>query len=225
MPHYTTTKIREGLYSIYDPLGAYCYLVEGRQRALLFDAGYGVASLREEVARLTPKFYEVVLGHGHIDHVNGAHEYAEVWLHEADFALFGYHASESFRENIVSSLNDAIRPKGFDVEAYLAMPPPRLKPLPVGHIFDLGGERAEVIAMAGHTAGSVGLLLHEARILLNSDAANPHMWKFLHESLPNVYIPMLERVLKLPFDVFYTGHSDKGHEKAEIEKYIYSVAI
>ncbi|MCL2189873.1 MAG: MBL fold metallo-hydrolase [Defluviitaleaceae bacterium] len=221
MSYYTLAKPAPSLHSIYDPMGAYCYLIEGQHRALLFDAVYGVSPLRDVVARITPKPYEVVLGHGHIDHVNGAHEYNEVWLHESDFDLFKYHASAEFRTNIVNGMNEKLRPAGFDAQAYISKPPPRLKALPIGHVFDLGGEQAEVVAMEGHTAGSMGLLLRNARILLNSDAANPHIWMFLNESLPtDQYIAMLERTIQLPFDTFYAGHSGDAHPKADMEKYI-----
>ena len=75
--------------------------------------------------------------------------------------------------------------------------------------------------MAGHTPGSVGLIAREHRVLLNSDSASSHIWMHLPGSLPiSQYTAMLEYVLTLEFDVFYTGHSNKPQPKSELQKYI-----
>jgi glyoxylase-like metal-dependent hydrolase (beta-lactamase superfamily II) len=90
-----------------------------------------------------------------------------------------------------------------------------------GTVFDLGGLHVEVVGMAAHTAGTVGLLAVEPRVLLESDGANGHCWMFLKESLSiREYIAMLERTLLLEFDTFYTAHTDMPHLKAEMERYI-----
>jgi glyoxylase-like metal-dependent hydrolase (beta-lactamase superfamily II) len=96
------------------------------------------------------------------------------------------------------------------------------QPLPVGKIFDLGGLQAEVIAMEGHTPGSVGLLVKDHGVLLVGDAANAHVWMFLDESLPvRDYIAMLKRVVGYEFDTFLTAHNNgKIHPKSEMLKYI-----
>jgi glyoxylase-like metal-dependent hydrolase (beta-lactamase superfamily II) len=219
MKHYTVTEIHPWLYSIFDPLGAYCYLIVGEKEALLYDTVFGVACLREVINGITAKPVTVVLGHGHIDHVNGAHQFGEVWLHKADFALFEEHSSVRYRKSIAKRPDNI--PEGFDAEAYVNAPAPRLKELNVGQVFDLGNLTAETVGMEGHTAGSVGLLIREHRVLLNSDAANGHIWMFLNESLPvGQYVAMLERTMGLAFDTFYTGHSNEPQPKAMMEKYV-----
>ena len=96
-----------------------------------------------------------------------------------------------------------------------------LKKLDSGTVFDLGGLHVEVVDMAGHTAGSVGLMIVEKRVLLDSDSANEHCWMFLEESLPiRQYISMLERVSRMEFDVFYTAHSDASHPKSDFQRYV-----
>lgn len=223
MGYYTIKPIYPWLYSLYDPLGVYCYLAVGCERALLFDTAHGVGNLPEAVRTVTDKPVTVVLGHGHIDHANGAYQFEEAWLHEDDFPLCREHTSEGYRRQVLQGFSEAgpALPEGFDPETYATAGMGTLKKLELGQVFDLGGLHMEVIGMEGHTAGSVGLLAQEHRVLLDSDAANPHIWMFLNESLPvSQYIAMLERVRQLAFDTFFVGHSDMPQPKSEFDKYI-----
>ena len=221
--YYTIRKIYPWLYSIYDPDNVYCYLVVGEERALLFDTAYGIGSLPGVIGKITDKPVVAVLGHGHVDHANGAYQFDEAWLHEADFELCRMQTTEKVRRDILKGLSESgqILPEGFDTNAYIKAGAGNLKKLDTGHVFDLGGLHAEVVGMEGHTAGSVGLLIREHRVLLDSDAANSHVWMFLPESLSvGQYIAMLERTIQLDFDTFFVGHSDAPMTKADFQKII-----
>lgn len=221
MSHYTINKIYPWLCSIHDPSDMPCYLAVGNEKALLFDTGFGIAPLRDAISKVTDKPVITVLGHGHIDHVNGAYQFDEVWLHEADFDLFREHSSKEWRNDIVNRLDPKTVPEGFDPDAYINATTHNLKKLEIGYVFDLGGLHMEVVGMEGHTPGSIGILVKEHRVLLNSDSANNHVWMFLPGSLPlSKYISMLERTLELEFDTFFTGHSIVPRPKSELRKYI-----
>ena len=221
MSYYTVKKIYPWLYSIFDPQNVYCYLLVGSQKALLFDTVYGLAPLSDAIKEVTDKPVTVVLGHGHIDHVNGAYQFEEAWLHEDDFELCREHSSQDYRVNILSRLEDDKLPRGFNRDSYIQGGTGNLKKMAVGQVFDLGGLTVEAVGMEGHTAGSIGLLVREHKVLLDSDAANPHVWMYLAESLPiSRYTAMLERTLELDFDTFFIGHSDTPLPKAEFKKYI-----
>ena len=190
MSYYKVNKLHPWLYSIYDPKNVFCYLIAGQKSALLFDTGYGNAPLDDAICQVCSLPYEVVLSHGHWDHVDGAYQFEEKWIHPADVELAGPNLG-------------------------------KLKMLEHGQIFDLGGLTVEVIPMEGHTAGSIGLLIHEHRLLLDADAANYHMWMFLNECLDvSVYINMLKRVRELDFDTFIVGHSDLERPKSDFDKYL-----
>jgi len=190
MNHYKLTKLHPWLYSIYDPKNVFCYLIVGEKRALLFDTCYGDAPLCDAISQVCDLPYEVVLSHGHWDHVDGAYQFDEKWIHPADVELAGKNVG-------------------------------KLKMLEYGQVFDLGGLTVEVVPMEGHTAGSVGLLIREHRLLLDADAANYHMWMFLNECLHvDVYINMLKRVRELDFDTFIVGHSDLQRPKSDFDKYL-----
>jgi len=242
--YYTVNQIYPWLYSIHDPQEVFCYLLVGSEKALLYDTCYGIAPLDVVVGSVTNLPFEVVLSHGHIDHVNGAYQFPEVWLHPADRELCLRHTSKTARRKIAENLgaqhtvqdpdplkeplpldmvNENNTPTAFDANAWVPLGAGNLKDLPHGKIFDLGGLTVEVVAMEGHTPGSVGLLIHEHRVLLDSDAANHHIWMFLEESLGmDVYINMLRRVKELPFDTFFVGHQDNPRPKADFDKYIHA---
>jgi len=216
-----TEEISKGLYLIKDPLGVNMYLIDGEKSALLFDTGYGTGNIPEAVISITSKPLTVVLGHGHIDHANGAYQFDEVLLREGDYELFEDETSPDTRDFILKTLKEANLDLGSDESKWRSELSCKLKPLEPGHIFDLGGINVEVIDMAGHTPGSIGLLVKELHTLLDSDSANEHCWMFLENSLPvREYISMLKRVKELDFDIFFTAHSDIPHPKSDFDKYI-----
>jgi glyoxylase-like metal-dependent hydrolase (beta-lactamase superfamily II) len=221
MLEYKVTQINPSLYLIKDPLDVNLYLIVGNSKALLFDTGYGIGDIPATVKAITDKPLTVVLGHGHIDHANGAYQFDEVYLREPDNELYHEHTSADIRSVILQRLEEAGLEPGFDTEEWKNGGSCKLKPLEPGKVFDLGGLNVEVIDMAGHTGGSIGLLIIEQRILLDSDSANTHCWMFVPQSLSvREYIAMLERVIKLEFDEFYVAHQDYPHPKSDFDKFI-----
>jgi len=221
MLNYKVSDICPGLYQIKDPLDVLFYLIVGDEKALLFDTGYGVGDIHAVVKSITTKPLTVVLGHGHIDHANGAYQFDEVYLREPDFELCKEHTSPDIRSEIVRRLKEAGLEPGFDIEVWVNEGKCNLKPLEIGTVFDLGGLSVEVIDMAAHTGGSIDLLIIERRILLDSDSANSHCWMFMPQSLSvREYIAMLKRVKQLEFDFFYVAHQDHAHPKSDLDTYI-----
>jgi len=225
MSYYTTKKIQPWLYTIYDPLGVYCYLIVGKSRALLYDTGHGVAPLDEAVSKICDLPYDVVLSHGHWDHTGGAYQFGEVWLHPGDNELCLRHFTETARCLIADMYKEQIGKDivfDFDRKEYIhCNNDVRLLPLEHDQIFDLGGVTVEIVPMEGHTAGSVGVLIREHKLLLTGDAANSHCWMFLEDCLHmSAYITMLKRLKNLDFDTFLMSHSEITYPKSDIEKYI-----
>jgi len=221
MTPYKVKELHPNLYSLYEQTDVYCYLIMGAKSALLYDTTFGVCDLAATVRALTPLPVEVMLSHGHYDHVNGAFQFDGAYIHPADEILCYKHAGRTCRR---WSLNDeyfsTLMPPELDHEAYIHAGAGKLTCIQPGHTFDLGGLTVEVVALEGHTAGSIGLLIHEHHILLASDALGPHNWLFLKESLPiPQYLAMLRRIQALPFDTFFIGHSDLPRPKAEIALY------
>jgi len=213
--------LHNSVYSLYEQTDVFCYLLVGEKSALLYDTTFGVFDLAAEVRAITPLPVEVVLSHGHYDHVNGAYQLGGGYIHPADEVLCYKHAGRTCRRwSLDDDYFSTLIPPELDREAYIHAGAGKLTHVLPGHTFDLGGMTAEVVALEGHTAGSIGLLIPRHRILLASDALGPHPWLFLRESLPlPQYLSMLQRVQTLPFDTFYIGHSDQPRPRAEIALY------
>jgi glyoxylase-like metal-dependent hydrolase (beta-lactamase superfamily II) len=79
------TRIREpGLGPLH---AANLWLVAGRDRALLIDAGVGVAPLRPLIESLTDRPVICLLTHSHYDHMGGGHEFSDRRAHPAEAAI------------------------------------------------------------------------------------------------------------------------------------------
>jgi len=225
MNYYKIEKIQPWLYTIYDPLGVYCYLIVGENKALLYDTCHGIAPLGDAISQICNLPVDVVLSHGHWDHTGGAYRFEEVWLHPGDNELCLRHFNEDTRRSIADMYIEQLgekNPYKFDREKYISISRnPKLKPLEHGQVFDLGGVTVEVVPMEGHTAGSVGVLVREHKLLLVGDATNGSCWMFLEDCLHmDIYIAMLKRNLDLDFNAFYMSHSELLYPKSDFIKYI-----
>ena len=222
MEYFTIYKYNDTLYQIKDALGVLSTLIIGSDKALLFDTGYGIGNLKEEVEKITTKPLIVVNSHGHMDHACGNYLFEKVYIHPDDIKLFTEHNGiERRKRNLVNVKNINKLPEGFDEEGYLHQGVGNLVPLYEGDVFDLGGIKLEVIMMRGHTSGSIALYNKEEKYLLVGDATCPFVWLFLKESLPvHVYIKSLQETLKLDFDNFLVGHGARMFPRSKMEDFL-----
>src|SRR6202051_961447 len=58
--------------------------VRGRDRDLLIDTGFGVASLHDAARHLFDKPLSAVATHAHVDHVGSLHEFSDRIIHRAE---------------------------------------------------------------------------------------------------------------------------------------------
>ncbi len=193
------TKIEEGVFLIDDAHESTCYLICGKDKALLFDTANGREDLHEVVRSLTDLPLIVVDSHGHPDHVAGNKYFDHAYLHPADLP-------------VVEGFLDAENRKT------------PLLPLEIGQVFDLGGVKLEVVPLQGHTPGSVGLLDREKRILFTGDAVNTHLWMQLDHGLK--IADLREMLLDLKanfggtFDRVFHGHARAAREAELVDTLI-----
>ena len=79
--------IKPGVWRIDDWFSASCYLVEGREKALLIDTGLGEGDLAGLATSLTNLPVEVAITHPHGDHMHWVDDFRRVYLHKEDIAL------------------------------------------------------------------------------------------------------------------------------------------
>lgn len=177
--YYSEKLLMKGIWEISDkPDGSNpsvdMYLIEGRDRALLIDAGDSKGDLAGFVKKLTDKPIDLVITHGHGDHTAGLSQFKSVYMSHKDIgdlnAFFGYNLDET----MVINLNG-------------------------GEVFDLGNYKIEVISLPGHTYGSVILLDRERQLLFTSDALGSGViWMQLpHSTSVEAYAKELLKLEKL----------------------------
>lgn len=124
--------------------GVRSFLVEGNERAMLVDTGFGTLPLWEMVSELTNLPVFVVNTHTDHDHTGCNKEFDSLYMHPAEMDHY----------------KNAL-PEGCRMEDVL--------PLWEGDVIDLGCWKFEVVLTPGHTPGSIMLLERDKRMLISGD--------------------------------------------------------
>lgn len=206
-------EVRPGLYHIGDGRGNFCTLITGKTGAILFDTMLGFDDLKGYVSGLTGFAPMVINSHSHFDHAGGNRQFDRVYMSRDELALLelGY----SRLPVLTRTLDADLTP----MECCYA-DRARIDVIEPDTVIDLGGRTVQVIALPGHTPGSLGLLCREDRILLAGDALSPQYCIFFRESLPlSVSRQTLHMLWDVPFDWFLSAHFETLFEKRVMEKF------
>lgn len=173
---FQTFKLNKYTTRITGLAGENCYLVEGKERALLIDGLTGAGSLRAFVRELTDLPVILALTHGHLDHTGAAWEYGECFVHPADIPLMysRQHSSQQSRFSFLSASMTVETQKRAGLKYEDVIPPCAVKTYPIeeGYAFDLGGVLIEAVSIPGHSYGTMVFLDREAQVLYSGDACN-----------------------------------------------------
>ncbi len=191
----------------------YCYLLIGKERALLFDTAYGVGNLREFVEGITDKPVTVVNSHGHFDHTGGNPWWEEVWAGPG-------------AESVMKKAFSPEMQKDFDSKPN---PDYQVHTVQEGYVFDLGGREVEVFEIPAHHESSIALLDRQGRGLYSGDEmeAGQVLLFVRNQIIPvkNVVAAHLENMKKLKsreeeFDVICPAHNGTPLYKGYLDDYI-----
>jgi glyoxylase-like metal-dependent hydrolase (beta-lactamase superfamily II) len=175
---FTVHAVAADVFAISEPRqyeGVTSFLVIGAKRAVLFDSGLGVASIRDVVRRLTRLPVTVVNSHTHFDHVGGNREFEYVRNLNVPFSLasargevsqsLAAYASETLAEDRVCGP----LPAGVTSRAY-SIPTWRISGhVRDGEVLDLGGRKLEILHAPGHTPDSICMLDRANGLLFTGD--------------------------------------------------------
>ena len=171
---YTSWKYNEDTWIINFMDGSQnMYLLEGDEKALLIDTGWGSGTLRPYVERLTQKPVQVILTHGHLDHIQNTALLMErlgvpAALHPADLGLLTDQQSQPLSaQGPAGRLLLSLSRHSFQTQAFLPFTP--TVELREGDSLAPWGVDARVLELPGHTAGSIGLDV-EGHSLIVGDA-------------------------------------------------------
>lgn len=136
-------KISEHFWRI-EENGVRMFLLEGQDRAMLVDTGFGTLPLKQILPELTSLPVFVVNTHTDGDHTGGNLDFDAIYMHPAEMDYYVNHNKKTNPEN-------------------------NIHPLWEGDVIDLGRWKFEVILTPGHTPGSIMLLEREKRMLISGD--------------------------------------------------------
>lgn len=211
-----TRSLGEGLFQLSDPFGYRAYLVVGEREAVLVDTMGGCGNLMATVRSLAcARPVRVLLTHCHADHVGGAWAFPEVAMAAGEDGHWDEAAADLGELRMAAVRNGMVAPD--EPWAFEVGMRPRVAHLADGDEIDLGGRRLTCVALPGHTDASMGYLCPELRALFSGDAVTPIMCLCFSESLPvAVWRRTLEKMGRLDFERFYTGHHDHAFTKADL---------
>lgn len=177
---YQVIQIDRHTWRIEEP-GVRFFLLEGAERALLIDSGMQVRNAREIAEGLTALPVSLLVTHGDRDHVGSNEEFPMFYMHPAEASNY-YNTQGKTGEFL---------------------------PVWDGETLDLGGRSLEIIALPGHTPGSIAVLDRNARILIGGDLVQDgQIFMFGVQREMHAYIHSLAKLegYSGAFDWVYPSH-------------------
>lgn len=158
------------------------FLLEGSKSALLVDSGASCPDARQIAQGLTQLPVMLLNTHADGDHTSGNGRFAEFYMHLDDYKGCG--VAGKFPEAVLLPLED-------------------------GQKIDLGDRVLEIIAIPGHTFGSVAILDVAARTLYSGDSVQTgDIFLFGAHRCPEKFAPGLEKLVSMQerFDRIFPSH-------------------
>jgi hydroxyacylglutathione hydrolase len=201
--YFVIESIDEATFAIGEPRyyqGNYSYLLLGRERALLFDAGSGLRDVAPVVRALTHLPVTVLPSHLHFDHVGALGHFDRIALPD-DPSLRARERNGLLRLGRYEFLGamDRRDPPTLSVDDWWSD----------GQRIDLGGRTVEVWRTPGHTPTSVSIWEASRALLLVGDFLYPgELYAFLPGASLSAYEASASRLLRrLPADArLYAAH-------------------
>ena len=200
--------------------GVFMDLLIGSEQAMLIDTGYGYGNLPAAVRSITDKPLIIVNTHGHPDHACGNWQFTEpIWIHPSDLKPCQLYNTKEARKKAMPTQ----KPDDFLEDSYLNGGTGNLKFLTEGQTFDLGGLKLEVVALPGHTIGSVGILNRADREIFVGDAMNSALFLFQDgiSATLSVYRKTLDYAWNLPVDTLWLSHEPEPRPKEAIRIFMH----
>lgn len=167
---------------IFDEGGVRFFLLAGSERALLIDSGMTTKNAKELAREYTDLPLQILNTHADIDHMGSNAEFEEFYMHPSEYVN---HRGDSWQSG-------------------------RAVPIWDGDVLDLGGRLLRILAMPGHTPGSIAVLDEKNRRLFSGDPVqNGRIFMFGPMRQMHAYIHSLRRLQKSAglFDEIYPSHA------------------
>lgn len=229
MDSYRVRQIDAHTWQIEDLFHTFCYLIEGEEKAILFDSGNGFPGLPELIGSLTEKPVTVVLSHGHFDHTGCSALFGDCLIDERDIPVMKEGFDPATRREKMEFFMNLYHVKldREQQEFFLSCREPeegKIHYIHEGDVLNPGGRKLEVIAAPGHTRGSLVLLDAANHMLFGGDSLcnNEVLIYFDHSSSVEEFREGMEKVLgrRDEFRDIWPGHHDSPMTVRIVEEYL-----
>lgn len=188
------------------------YVLKGRERSLVIDAGSGYCSLRAIVEDLVDTPYDVVITHAHYDSVGAMHQFDHIHINELDWVRLpvfsrGAYNMEEYRLKSALRIGTqdvwTVTPDMINCGSCNTM----VEPVDVGDRFELGDRTVTAYTLPGHTQGHMYYIDDTSRIAFVGDAVCQHTC--IHLPVAQ-YLRHLEAFMaqhEVLYDRIFTAHT------------------
>ncbi len=184
----------------------HCYLLLGKETALLIDTGLGISDISIEVKKLTDKPIIAVATHCHWDHIGGHKYFKEFYVHFSELEWL----NGKFPLPLVAvkkMVSDCVLPENFDIEKYEIFQGKPTKLLNDGDTIDLGERKIEVVHTPGHSPGHMCFYEKERKYLYSGDLIyKGTLYANYPSTDPKAYLSSVEKVSKLSVKRVFPAH-------------------
>ncbi len=174
-PYAEVYQYRDNLYAIYtesfDGAGdPWMFLIEGPEKAMLIDTGFGVGDLKGLCkAIIGDKPLIVANTHSHFDHAYGNCQFETCYCHEYEVPRMQSKNNPNIWDYLFDENGKPIYTE-FDRADIIEYHKYEIIGVPDGHIFDLGqGYEVELVHLPGHTPGQAGYFDHHNKTFFAGD--------------------------------------------------------
>lgn len=187
------------------------WVVDGADRRLVLDAGWGLVPLRDHVPELFARPIVAVASHTHFDHVGGLGQFADRLVHPLEAPILADPTPEAvqswpFLRDYDALVFDPV-PGGFDGAAWRLAPMPATATADEGDRIELGDRTLTVLHTPGHSPGHLCLFEEATGFLFAADAIYDGE---LFDTVPGASIPALlethARLVALPATRVFPSH-------------------
>ncbi len=152
------------------------WVVDGRDRRLVIDAGWGLVPLRDRLPALFDRPIVAVASHTHFDHIGGMHQFAERLVHPLEAGILAEPGQEAtqilpYLEEYPESLAFDPTGAGFTARDWHIAPAPATGLIEDGQVIDLGGREIVCLHTPGHSPGHLSFYEAATRTLFPVDLA------------------------------------------------------
>jgi glyoxylase-like metal-dependent hydrolase (beta-lactamase superfamily II) len=185
----------------------HCYLLIGKERALLLDTGLGICNIHDEVIKLTEKPITAVATHIHWDHIGGHKYFPDFYAHEdelnwlaGEFPL----TMEQIKGMVIDRCN---LPEGYDINSYEFFQGMPTRVLKDNDIIDIGGRSVQVLHTPGHSPGHMCFYERKRGYLFTGDLVyKDTLFAYYPSTDPQAYLKSIERIAALPVKRVFPAH-------------------